>query len=463
MRKKITNYWFLIGALFIMSLMSNAQTPGTIPSGWGNGGGNPPSATGLGSIYSATGHYTLSADGIGSLSSSMQIRVNKPNAGATVSKAILMSALNFNATIANGCCTLAGTSVNWNGSVAGSFLSGFFHNYWADVTSIVATAVDPLGAGIANLTLTECNSGNQDGEALIVVFNDASAPERTIVIMWGAENPSGDNFAITLGTPIDPLASGAKLDMGLGIGFSAEAGGIQQYSQIDVNGTRLTTSAGGEDDGSTANGALLTVGGIGDANTNPGNPNATPVNQFSDDELYSLLPFITNTTTTINANTLNPSNDDNIFLAYFVISGAAIIGEGILLSQTTSSGPVGGNHTVQALVQNTSAAPIPGRTVTFTVIAGPNSGASGTAVTDGSGLAFFTYPDNGGPGTDQIQGCFVNSQSATQCSNILFFTWITQTSESIPTMSEWGLIILGFVLLVVGSVYIMRRRGFGIS
>jgi hypothetical protein len=459
MKKLITNYWILTLILTVFSLTSNAQIPGTMPSGW-NPGGNLP-LTGLSSIYSVTGNYTLSADGIGSESTSMQIRVNKPTAAATVAKAILMSTVT-NATIGNGCCTLAATSVNWNGSI--SYDGGFFNNYWADVTSIVAPIINPLAAGISTIDVTECNSGAQDGEALLVVFNDASAPNRTIIIMFGGLATTGDSYAITLGAPIDPLAPGALFDMGLGIGFSYQAGGSQQYSIINVNGQRLTTSAGGEDDGGSADGMLVTVGGIGDSDANPPDPNATPTNPRSDDELYSLLPFITNTTTAIGVNTLNPSNDDNIFLSYFVISGAAILGEGILLTQTSNSAPTGGSHTVQALVQDQLANPIVGRQVTFTVTSGPNAGATGSSNTNGSGLAFFTYPDNGGAGTDQIQGCFLNSQSVTQCSNSLSFLWFIQTSGgTIPTLSQWGIIILGFILLIVGTIYIVGRRSAGIS
>jgi hypothetical protein len=442
--------------LFIFPLFMYAQTPGTFPGGPGSGRGNAPSTSGLHQIYTATGHYTLSADGKGTLESSMTIRVNKPNAAATVAKALLLCTVT-NATIGNGCCSLAGTSVNWDGSV--TFFSNFFSNYWADVTSIVAPVVNPYPAGLSTLDLTECNTNVQDGEALLVIFNDASAPERTIIIMWGGEDPSGDNFALTLASPLDPSAPGTLLDMGLGIGFSYQSNATQQYSLINVNNQRLTTSAGGEDDGGGSDGMLITVGGIGDSDANPPDPNAAPSNPRSDDELYSLLPYMTNTTTAINVFTQNPSNDDNIFLSYFVISGAAILGEGILLSQTTSSGPIGGNHTVKALLLDGSGQPIAGRQVSFAILSGPNSGITGSGNTDGSGQAFFTYTDNGSLGTDQIQACFINDQSQTQCSNILTFDWVIPEGGAVPTFSQWGLILLAFVLLVLSSIYIAGKKG----
>src|SRR5205823_3341594 len=122
-----------------------------------------------------------------------------------------------------------------------------------------------------------------------------------------------------------------------------------QYSLIDVNGQRLTSSAGGQDDGAGANGALITVGGIGDTNDNP--PPLVPPNGFrTDDELYNLKPFVTNGTTHISVFTLNPSQDDNIFVGAFVVSANAIVNEGILLSPASATNDIGTTHTLTARV-----------------------------------------------------------------------------------------------------------------
>lgn len=383
-------------------------------------------AEGLQKIFSATGRYTISADGIGSTNKSMTIRVNKPNAAATVQKAILMSAVT-GAKSSNGCVTIGGTPVNWDATVA----SNFFNNYYADVTSIVKPTIDGFPAGISTLNITECNTFSDDGEALLVVFNDPTATEKTIIIMFGGLKTTGDNFSVTLANPIDPKAPGAVLDMGLGIGFGFQPAG--QFSEVSVNGQRLTSSAGGQDDGQPANGALLTVGGIGDLNTNPADPNVHDQNgPRYDDELYSILPFIDNRTTSLVINTLNPSNDDNVFLAYFSLSGAAVIGEGILLSQTTSTGNIGTNHTVKATVLNSNGQPVANRLVKFTITSGPNSGGTFSTNTNSSGEAFFTYNGTGGVGTDNIEACFTNSQSQVSCSNTLSFIW-----TSVPTTNVY--------------------------
>ena len=341
--------------------------------------------------------------------------------------------------------------MNWNGTAPNA--SGTVNSY-ADVTAIVAPIINAAAAGISALTVGECDPYNIDGVALTVVFSDASATEKTILIMFGGLSTTGDNFSIALGTPIDPLSPGALLNMGLGIEFGFQ--GTTQYSIINVNGNRLTTSAGGADDAvdSPTDGNLITLGGIGDANTNPADPFSGPSNHYSDDELYSLLPFITNTTTNILVTTSNPSNDDNVFLAYFEISGAAIIGEGIILSQTLNQETTGSNHNVKALIQDDNGDPVVGENVTFTVLSGPNAGVNGVAATNANGEAFFTYAGTGGVGFDVIQACFTNSLDETECSNTVTVEWING-GPSIP-VSNWAL-GLGILLIVAVVAFRFRR------
>jgi hypothetical protein len=432
---------FLLFAMIMSVYMAIGQvTPGTIAS-IGGGGGRETTVNGLTSLFSATGKYTLSADGAGSGSSSYTIDVLKPNASSTVYKAYLFGAPIWYSS--NACTQLNSVAITWDGTATAAW--GCCNSY-ADVTAIVAPLLNPAAPGVTSIPIVDC--GGMDGHGLLVIFSDPLAAPKTIVIMFGGLSSAGDNFALTLGTAIDPVAPGALLNMGLGISFSYQPAG--QYSQIDINGQRLTTSAGGYDDGQAANGALITVGGIGDVNTNPPNPYATDGGgTFYDDELYSLLPLITNTTTNITVSTSNPSFDDNVFLAYFEISGAAIIGEGILLTQETDVNPVGTNHTVTAHLQDDAGAPLVGKTVTFTVISGPNQGKTGNAVTDANGHALFTYLGDGGVGFDQIQACFINSLQQEECSNILTKEWIG--SENVP-VSNWALfigiaLILGFAVL----------------
>src|SRR4051812_28534654 len=83
----------IIALSFHSSLLAQTNkqvTPGTFPRLPAKVS-HAAAAVGLQQFYSSTGRYTLSADGIGSFDASMNIRVNKPNAQATVEKAILIS------------------------------------------------------------------------------------------------------------------------------------------------------------------------------------------------------------------------------------------------------------------------------------------------------------------------------------------------------------------------------------
>ena len=432
---KVTLLVALFACFSLSSLQAQVknQTPGTF-KGFTSKTSALATGVGLQQFYSTTGKYTISADAAGSLSSSLNIRVNKPNAQATVEKAILISSVT-NTTQTDGCVSLNNVAVAWDGAANISF----FNNYWADVTNIVAGTINAFPAGISTLPLTECATNVIEGEALLVIFRDPLASEKTIIVMLGGQNPSGDNFSVTLAKPIDPKAAGALLDMGLGIGYSYQANGVNQASQVSVNGQRISSSAGGEDDGASANGGLITVGGIDDVDSNPADPFAFPTNPRSDDELYSILPFITDTTTSLTLSTANPSLDDNIFLAYFVTSGAAIIGEGILLSNTSDTAYLGESHTVKATIVDDNGQPVSGREVKFSIVAGPNAGNSFTATTDANGNAFYTYTGTTA-GVDDIQACFTDSQSQTSCSNTVAVNWVQldQSCKNICIVDNFG-------------------------
>ncbi|MBI4436469.1 MAG: PEP-CTERM sorting domain-containing protein [Candidatus Omnitrophica bacterium] len=96
-----------------------------------------------------------------------------------------------------------------------------------------------------------------------------------------------------------------------------------QRSTITVNGVTITENAGNNDDGigSISNGQLITVGGFDD-------PFSPLLPTYAEDhERYNLVPQITDGDTTIAVTTINPSHDDNIFLALFHVFGRAGINE----------------------------------------------------------------------------------------------------------------------------------------
>jgi hypothetical protein len=133
---------------------------------------------------------------------------------------------------------------------------------------------------------------------------------------------AGDSTVVPFAAPY----AGGDFLMSLASSFSFGSG---QFTTVDVTTSstairRLSNCAGGNDDGNfvSANGALMTVGGIGDSPTNPG-PACN--GDTADDELYNLAlgdganasPFIHVGDTFVRFDTRNPSNDDNVFAFFF--------------------------------------------------------------------------------------------------------------------------------------------------
>ena len=298
----------------------------------------PLSASGLKVFYENYGRFRVVNGAAGSNDGSHTLRIAKPNATSVVEKAFLMAASNWTVPISNGDVAIDGNVLTWVEAVTndlGSY-TDFFHSVRADVTSLVAGKINSASPGAVDFTITEINNANYiDGEVLVVVFRDPSLPSAASVsLLFGGQNLSGDRFELTLAKPFDKAKKNQYAYMGLGISYGYQENGTQQYSIVNVNGKRLSTSAGGEDDGQPANGALITVGGYGDKAANPP-PMALPKEARSDDEFYILTPYIKTGDKVIRVDTSNPSNDDNIFYAWFNLSADADVnkdtdGDGLL-------------------------------------------------------------------------------------------------------------------------------------
>ena len=406
-------------------------------------------------IVTETGYISLSVDGLGSNAASGIIQVEKPSAGATVRKAYMAAASRgfSGRVLANGDVKIDGTGVVWSLTTPSSISSS---NSWADVTSIVKSKIDAAPAGRVDFTITEVSTTGIDGEILAVIFDDpAQTSSNTVILLFGAQNVLGDTFNIGLANPLDKSDPNLVLDMSLGIGFGYQTSSVNnQFSTVDVNSVRMTSSAGGQDDGAGANGALLTAGGLDDSNVNP-DPYAAPANARTDDELYDLLPFVKDGDTAITVFTKNPSNDDNIFFAALnLASTTAVVGEGILLSPVFDINPVGTQHTVTAKVQDDNGNAIVGRDVTFTITAGPHVGQTATVATDANGEATFTYTGTT-LGTDTIQAQMQDSSGTTVNSNPVKKKWVS--SDPNTEIPEFPSIAIP-VLSIIGLMAIMGRR-----
>jgi hypothetical protein len=281
--------------------------------------------------YQFNGNGNWSLDAVGSNNTPIgNLRADVPT-GSTVVKAFLYSSATPDVALGSvtfdGMVLSAASFTNLGSNGAG--LTAFR----ADVTSQVQAKIGSGSGSEFNFAVNnESPNEGLDGEVLAVVYSNPADPVRTIAFLDGFSSSTGDSFKVNLSNPlVDPTTPGFEALMSLGIGFSFQNGGSQQFSNVNVDGRALTHSAGGEDDGVSVDGGLITVGGIGDNPANPVDPNAAPSSPRSDDELYNLalgnsvdpMPFLHTAETSFTVNTDNPSNDDNIFFAGINITASA--------------------------------------------------------------------------------------------------------------------------------------------
>jgi hypothetical protein len=286
-----------------------------------------PAQASLTTFQTFVGTYGVSTDGWGSIDPVTGTISASVPVGATVVAAYLYTATWGTVNPAVG-GNLNGTPVAYGASVPNTAVCCSLASNRADVTSIVAAAVNGGPGGVYNFSITETNSATQDGEALVVVYSLPSLPVSTVGILDGFAAANGDTATINFTQALDPTAPGFFADMYLGIGFSCcSPNTSNQRSEVEVNGTLMTANAGDNDDGVGAdgNGNLITVGSFDDLIA----PNPTPsaAAYLADNEAYSLTSFINTGDTSITILTNNPSNDDNIFLAVFRVLGEAGINE----------------------------------------------------------------------------------------------------------------------------------------
>jgi hypothetical protein len=324
MRRYITS---LILGLAILGLVGHAQASLTL-------------------FNSFTGNELVSTDGCGSNSATCTLQSNI-QAGSTIQAAYLYSSTFSTTTNPNGVTLgMAANTVTPTFTALGA--TAFPLQAWrADVTAFVQA-----NANIGSLTTWTVNEGAQtnaiDGEALVIVYSNATAQPNThtIAILDGFSATAGDTSQITF----TALPAGFTAQMMIGDGFSFDGNSPSnptdtgQVSTITVNGVTLTTVAGHCDDAqqaSCANGSLITMGGNNaGSKDDPFTP--FPCNGVScigsDHEHYNLGNILTVGQTSAILTTVNPSNNDNIFLEVFDISGTVTINP----CPTPTSCPVNG-------------------------------------------------------------------------------------------------------------------------
>jgi Ca2+-binding RTX toxin-like protein len=263
-----------------------------------------------------------SADGLGQFSPGGTIQAEVP-AGSTVRRAYLYGTYysSPNPSDAQRTIEFDGTTVLLDFLTNSEPGNSGLATARAEVTSQVAAKVGG-GGGITDFVVSNDPSG-LDGVALVVIYSNPNSSDGTIAILDGGSKQGGDTTTFALAGPLDKTVPNFSAQMSLGSGFSYQGGstpqhacGGGQFSIVNVNTQLLTNCAGHFDDGEAGDGALITVGGVGDSTNNPTPPDAPA----EDDELYDLAPFLKQGDTQIVVDTANPSNNDNLFLSVIQFS-----------------------------------------------------------------------------------------------------------------------------------------------
>lgn len=285
---------------------------------------------GLQEVVRLTGRLKTSVDGLGTTSGSGMIQVEKPNASAKVVAAFvtLVGTAGTGSLPTPSDVTLGGQAISFTHDAKVTQNSAF-KNFFADVTTLVKTTVDAAGAGVLDIAVNEgASQGSFDGLSLIVVFDDPNTVWSSVVIAFGASKSAGDSFTLAFPALNANETSGHRLSVGIGFGFQTTTGA--QSSTLDIttssqaSASRIAEYAGSFDDGVAANGALITVGGVGDSNANPiiGAAFSNP----ADDELYNLSGLLNVGDTEMTITTRNASGDDNLFQAVYMINRVELAG-----------------------------------------------------------------------------------------------------------------------------------------
>ncbi len=278
---------------------------------------------------SFTGNEAVSTDGCGSTTQSCTLQSLVPT-GSTIQAAYLYSSMFGQPGSGNP----SGTTLNLGASSVAPTFTALGTNavaglqaYRADVTSFVQNNIT-LGS-TTTWTAKETN-GSQDGEALVVVWSNPTVQPttHTISVLDGFSSSTGDTSHVSF----TALPAGFTAQMMIGDGFSFDGPdphnptNSNQVSTITVNGATLTDVAGHCDDAQDAecaDGNLITVGGNNaGSKDDPFTPFPNPL-VGQDHEHYDLGNIFNVGDTSATLHTVNPSDDDNIFLEVFDISGTA--------------------------------------------------------------------------------------------------------------------------------------------
>jgi hypothetical protein len=262
-------------------------------------------------VYKITGMpVTLTADGV-SAANPYTLNVPKP-ANAKLLKAYMVLANhgNNNGAFTSKRATLDGTAPSWvNGTALAFWGAEDFESAYADVTSQVNTKALTAGSTAATLrfTVTETDTAATQGTGIVAFWDDPASSKTAASLYVGMHAPAGETTTINLGSP---WTTGKNLELGLGIEWSASS---NEYSIVKINGTQLSNTAGGTNDGDSSH---FTFG-------EPSDPYPTG-GWNGDAEHYDASSLIADGSTSISLYSQNPSNNDGIFMLWYT-SDASVL------------------------------------------------------------------------------------------------------------------------------------------
>lgn len=280
------------------------------------------------SSYTYNGYGNWSIDGVGGNNTPIGTLEAYVPEGSTIEKAFLYSSKSWSRGAFDSVTFEGITYSSSDFTALGYEYRMPLESYRLDVTSQVSTLIGSGSSTPYTFTInSESPSASIDGESLVIVYSNPSESYRTIGILDGYSPPMGNTTNVYFGDPLDPTAPDFEFLLSLGISYSHQGG---QYSLVDINGERLTSWAGGEDDGLATGGGLITIGGLGDDPALPLDPYAREYNNRRlDDEYYDLAlgDFFNIGDTSMTVFTQNPSYDDNIFFLGLNVTAHAGIDE----------------------------------------------------------------------------------------------------------------------------------------
>lgn len=315
----------LVGAIvfaFLVVTPTNASTSPSLPGTTSYG------SKGLNEMLRVTGRLYVSLDGLGTLDGTGNLQVDKPSTGAKVVGAYLTITQWNKLTTAPTDFSLNSQTVTFTHDALGAGGSG--KNFLADVTSLVKTTIDAAGAGTLNLAVNEgTDNNNIEGSSLLVIFDDPDSVWGSVIFMFGSSDTTGDSFEASFPALGSDELAGHWLSLAIGFGYQrtglAQSSTVTITTSAELSPQTLSQVAGGYDDGDNGDGALITVGGIGDSiENNPGTSTTFVSANRTDDELYGLEDYLAAGDTSITVKSINPSNNDDIYQAVLYLNRVQI-------------------------------------------------------------------------------------------------------------------------------------------